>query len=360
MFVLLPIVLSYLVSSLLSNAYNSAVSIGVLNLDQGEFGTYFIKDLATKPNYKVFQLDSLSELKEQIKDNKVNGAFVIPEIFSESLIQGDQTELTQYEWGQSENTFSLSTNIQLEISLFRHSMERLFKVSQDNHYITEQMKRIWSQQLNESNKAPLLDNHLNPNPELNTVVGLIIMFMMGFINKTIYIITEDRHERTLMRVYTAPIRTIEILFGHILGSFFVGSVQMCLIVFVSHFVLGLNYGVGLFSQLLVFELFLLAAIGLACMLSHSQKSSLVAMSQSFIIIPSCMLGGCFWPTNIMPDFLQKFANFVPQKWAIDAIMKLASGLTIQDIRFEMGILVLFAIVFIAFGFSVLKPADEHI
>ena len=36
------------------------------------------------------------------------------------------------------------------------------------------------------------------------------------------------------------------------------------------------------------------------------------------------LGGCWWPIEITPEYMQKFALFLPTGWAMDAMHKLVS------------------------------------
>jgi ABC-2 type transport system permease protein len=66
---------------------------------------------------------------------------------------------------------------------------------------------------------------------------------------------------------------------------------------------------------------------------------------NLIITPSCMLAGCFWPIGVMPEYLQKFANFLPQKWALDAMRKLQTEGNLGSITMEITILLAFAAAF---------------
>jgi ABC-2 type transport system permease protein len=62
-----------------------------------------------------------------------------------------------------------------------------------------------------------------------------------------------------------------------------------------------------------------------------------------------MLGGCFWPREIMPKALQQLANFTPVTWVLKASEKLLYGSSINAIGSEIGILLLFALVFLIAG-----------
>lgn len=38
-----------------------------------------------------------------------------------------------------------------------------------------------------------------------------------------------------------------------------------------------------------------------------------------------MLAGVYWPLEIMPNFMQRLAEFIPQTWAIRGFRDIASG-----------------------------------
>ncbi|MNI27117.1 ABC-2 family transporter protein [compost metagenome] len=72
-----------------------------------------------------------------------------------------------------------------------------------------------------------------------------------------------------------------------------------------------------------------------------------------------MLGGCFWPVYVMPEWMQKIANFVPQTWVIDAIERMSSGSGLGDVMLHVGILSLFALILLGVGSVILKPGEAE-
>ncbi len=62
-----------------------------------------------------------------------------------------------------------------------------------------------------------------------------------------------------------------------------------------------------------------------------------------------MLGGCFWPKEIMPDMLQRISEFVPVTWAIKGMEKILNGGSITTVGNEIIVLLLFALVFFLVG-----------
>jgi ABC-2 type transport system permease protein len=71
---------------------------------------------------------------------------------------------------------------------------------------------------------------------------------------------------------------------------------------------------------------------------------------TILIIPLSGIGGAMWPLEIVPEFMQKAALFVPTGWAMQGFHDLITrGLGLADILPEAGVLMAFGIVFLAIG-----------
>lgn len=66
---------------------------------------------------------------------------------------------------------------------------------------------------------------------------------------------------------------------------------------------------------------------------------------NLIIVPSCLLAGCFFPMEIMPDTVRKISTFLPQHWLLDAVNKLQQGYSLGSLYLNIAILLAFATVF---------------
>ncbi|OUM95778.1 MAG: hypothetical protein A9Z00_14345 [Thermobacillus sp. ZCTH02-B1] len=184
------------------------------------------------------------------------------------------------------------------------------------------------------------------------------MFLMMLINHSVAVVVEDRRNRTMERVYAAPVRSFDIAAGHFIGSVLIGTLQVLAIAALIRLVFGYDYGVPAWMQIVVMECFILAALGIASAVAGFVRNTRnLNIINTLIMTPTCMLGGCFWPIDIMPSFMRKLANFVPQKWAIEAMELGASGASLDRIALPLGILLLFAAVLLGFGAAVLRPAQ---
>jgi ABC-2 type transport system permease protein len=73
------------------------------------------------------------------------------------------------------------------------------------------------------------------------------------------------------------------------------------------------------------------------------------------VASTCMMGGVYWPLDIVPKVMQRMAQFVPQKWAMDGFTEIiARGGSLSDIILPVTILLGFAVVFIGVGLSRIK------
>lgn len=167
--------------------------------------------------------------------------------------------------------------------------------------------------------------------------------------------------RTMARTFTAPVRSIEIMLGNFIGSFFVGTLQVLVILIVTRYVALYDYGLPFFTQFVMLEFFLLASMGIASAIAGLVKNaSNMSMINSLIVTPTCMLGGCFWPISLMPEWMQKIANFVPQKWVIEAIQLMAAGQPLSHMWMHMAVLTLFALILLGIGTVILRPEDAEV
>ncbi|TVQ16939.1 MAG: ABC transporter permease [Spirochaetaceae bacterium] len=92
--------------------------------------------------------------------------------------------------------------------------------------------------------------------------------------------------------------------------------------------------------------FALVAVSATLAVANTMKTvRRTAITANFLIMPVVMLGGAFWPFDIMPDYLQRIGAFSPTRWTMTATSAVLSGASLADIAAQLGVLVLFAIVF---------------
>lgn len=99
-------------------------------------------------------------------------------------------------------------------------------------------------------------------------------------------------------------------------------------------------------SVLLLAVYALVSVSLSLAIESFAKSSGAASAmQNLIVTPTCLIAGCFFPISVMPEQMQRVADFLPQRWVLQAIDKLQSGSGLTDIGLNFLILLAFAAVF---------------
>lgn len=355
----IPVAVVSAIISLSAAMHVQSPRIAYLNADKGNLGDHFIQGLKNKENIIMIEVQDKNELKSQVVGHQVSSAFYIPETFTSTLAAQGEMTVEMFELSRTEDTILLKMSADAEIERIKQAKAQVNAAGAagDQQVLLD---RLLTQQEKQAIHTEVVEGKYNTNPYFGTIVGFMMMFLLMISNGGIYMVMEDRINRTMARMYTAPVRSYEIALGNFLGNFLIGTLQVSIILLFTRYVIGFTYNnIPLWMLFIVLECFLLAAMGISSAVAGLVRNvKSLGNINNLIVTPTCMLGGCFWPVEFMPDFMQKLANFVPQKWAVDAIVKLANGLEWSDIVLNIGILLLFAGLLLSIGAYILKPSQN--
>lgn len=361
MYLIIPAAAVSLIIAVLGKQSENRADIAYLNLDQGSIGTQIIQELGAYPDYRFLSAASEAELKSDVIKQKVTGAFILPVDLSEKLFAGGTSpQLDMYQLNTNEATVTLQISLDGILSRYQDTISTYSLQGLTGANLREHTLQTIANMQKHQIRPDITDLHMYTNPNMHIVIGFMLIFMMSLINSTVSLVLEDRRFRTMARTYTAPVRSIEIVAGNFLGSFIVGTLQVLVILFITRYAAGYAYGLPFLSQFIILEFFLLASMGIASTVASLVKNATnMNVINSLVITPTCMLGGCFWPVSLMPDWMQKLANFVPQKWALDAIERMAAGQSLSQMWMHMGVLALFGLILMSIGSAILKPLESE-
>jgi ABC-2 type transport system permease protein len=353
LFILLPAVVTAAMVGLVASAGGGRAAVGYADLDGGEAARYVVRALEQTGRYKLFRYETDREAADMVADREVAAGFVIPAGFEDDWLAGRGPRFTLVRLMLDEKSVMLETDLD--------------GIARTMTGAAAAAEQAGTPDVREAAMA-VLDRHLlglvggqkmdtgRDNSMDFLAVGFSLMFLMMLINQSVAVVVEDRRTRTMERVYAAPVRSLDIAAGNFFGSVFIGTLQVLAIAALIRLVFGYDYGVPAWMQIVVMECFILAALGIASAVAGFIRNTRnLNIINTLIMTPTCMIGGCFWPIDVMPAFMRKLANFVPQKWAIEAMELGASGASLAGIALPLGILLLFAAVLLGFGAAVLRP-----
>lgn len=185
--------------------------------------------------------------------------------------------------------------------------------------------------------------------------GFAIMFVMMMMLTMTGMLIEARQMGIWSRLFVSPATRFQVTAGYFASFFLVGLIQFSLLIVLSSALFGVQWGDAIGLLTLITSL-LLCVVGLGIAIAGFVKTAEQQNAiGTLIVISTCMLGGVFWPLSIVPDIMQKVANFVPQKWAMEGFTSLISeGGGIGTIMMPSIMLLGFAVLFLSIGLSRMK------
>ncbi|MGG3284327.1 ABC transporter permease [Paenibacillus solani] len=356
---LLPCVVITLTVFLMGQTTAASILVSYVNEDEGPAGQHLMNELKRSGQYVLKESARENKLKEDLIENKSTIGVYIPEGFSNGLIEGLGPTVKIYEISTSEASVMIRMTADSTVTRLGGTAALIRETAEADEDPMLLLEKVLREAGENRVDTQVTDLNLYAKPGMSNVTGFTLMFMMTLITSVVSMIIDDRRQRTLSRMYTAPVRAYQIALGNFLGSLVVGSLQVMIMLLLSRYVLRYEYGIPLLQHFLILMTFMLVSLGLASTIAGLVRNGQnAAMINSMIVMPTCMLGGCFWPLAIMPEFMQKIANFIPQKWAIEAVEIAATGGKLSDIGLPLAILGLMAVILLAVGSAVLRPSES--
>jgi len=364
----MPIIWTTLIGAVSSfgSSGSSKIPIAIINSDKGIYGDIYEDVMKNEKDLDIilYSEENFKNVVNMVKETKIASMIYIPENFSDSIINNSDVNITIYK-SSSNNSFYIE-------ELVKKITNQIDISSLTGHFVLKNIektiilndldkKKYFESSFNEALKELTLNNKVSVEYEILSVQkenlilptgfnatspGFGVMFVMMGAFFTAVVLAEEREMNILSRLLTTPITKMVVLSGKLLGVFCVTIIQFLFIIFFGQFILGVNWGNSPLSVLLIAISFTLSAVGLGTILSSIVKTSAQASALTILIsIVTSMIGGAWWPIEIMPKYLQNIAKFTPQYWAINGFNKIIlRGFGLKEIMPNFSILIIYAIV----------------
>ncbi|HEX9733446.1 MAG TPA: ABC transporter permease [Thermoanaerobaculia bacterium] len=190
-----------------------------------------------------------------------------------------------------------------------------------------------------------------------SVPGILtmIVLMMTLIYGGVFLIIE-KQQGMLRRQLSLPVTRGQVVAGKLLGRLLIAGLQIVLLLAVARFVFGLSLGSSPAGLALLTASYALAvacaSIFLGAVFSTTEQASTVGWIASLVMAG---LGGCWWPSEVMPEWLQTAAHAFPTAWAMDGFHALISfGRGVEAVALPSLALLAFAALFGVLGTRFLR------
>lgn len=325
--VVLPIVLSLVLTLIFGTLFSEKPKLGIVDEGSSKLVTMF-KEVDSVV-YKEY--GTVSEIKHAVENGVVDMGLVLPDNFDSSVIQGKETELTAYVWGES-----LAKN------------RTILQVT-----VADSLRKIAGQEAPVEIEAITMgDEEIIPwNDRLLPLIVLMAVFLSGLFLPATSVINE-KEKKTIDALVITPTSVEEVFMAK-------GLLGIILSLFIGVVVLVLNQAFGVQPLLLVMLLALGAImageIGLICGALIKDVTTLFAVWKSGGIL-------LFGPAIIymFPQIPQWIGRIFPTYYLLQPIVDISqrSG-NWSDIALNVFILIGLDLILIGVVMLVLKRTKQY-
>jgi len=342
---------------------NEVTTFGFIDEEQSDLSQMVLDNLKKQDGYEIISYD-LETAKEAVKNNDVYGAFYIKEGFSSQVMQNKvQVEKLLV----TENMANMQMDNLLQTSISQASMD--YQISnmlnqvirkdavEVRTYVLDAIDEHWTYKKPITVSSMTLKEETTYSSVKHSVVGFSLFFAMFTIIFGISDILMDKEYHTWDRTLVSPISKFSILSGNLVMTFILGFLQVSSMFLVSKYLFKVDWAGNMMHLVIIIAAFVFCVVSLGMFLSNfvSSIGQLSAISP-VIITGSAMLGGCFWPLEIVTAKpLLLLSNITPQKWAISAIEKvIIQGYGINEVVLSVLVLLGMGIVYLGMGTYLLE------
>ena len=135
--------------------------------------------------------------------------------------------------------------------------------------------------------------------------------------------------------------------GKLGGRLMIALLQSVVLLVAGRFLFGLSLGSSFTGLVLLVVSLCIATAGLSTLLGAVLRSPEQAGSLGWLLgMALAALGGCWWPMEIVPDWMRKVAHALPSAWAMDGFHALISfGRGIEGVLLPSAMLLGFGLLF---------------
>lgn len=332
---IIPVLISILATQVTFNL--PKLKVGVVNIDNTRLASMLIQNL--NEGYDVKNIDK-TEINSGISSSELDYVIVIDKGFEKTIMSGKEPHMKAF-YDDRSDFYKMANE---SISAFIHkASSTALQANKDSKVFYNKLSSFIS-----ANKVKLIETELNKKTCIQVTLSLSIMLMLyNAINITIDIMN-DKHEK--LRSFAAPI-TIRNYMAQIIFTLYLLELLQVIILFaaliIEYKMFIMKYILKLF---LIYSVFSITAVSFALFVNYIIKNYMKrTVISSLIVVPMCMLGGCFWDFRLEPKPFQFIAQFIPTTWVSSATNAILNERSYGSFGASLGILLLFSLVFLLLG-----------
>lgn len=317
------------------------ISVGVVDNDNSNTSKRLIESLDS--SFKVVKLEG-----NQVVDNTVSHivsySIIIDKGFEEKIIGGENPKIKEFYISENEKLHS----VRMLVNNYIGNVKTLAK---GTNYDKEKFTSAFNNYLEGNLQTQIASKDEENRYKTNAAMGFLVQFMLYMSILTAGLILEDKAKGTFFRTFYAPVSLKRYLFENLAAFVVIASIQVTVVFTALKAFFNMDFAGNFLNMYLLFIVFGITCVSFGIwVISLFKKPPQAYTAVVLITTPLVMLGGCYWPREMMPDIMIKVSAFIPTTWVMEGVNKLLfEGRGLTGIILEIGILLLFTTILFAAG-----------
>ena len=192
---------------------------------------------------------------------------------------------------------------------------------------------------------------------LQTLFGYMLFFVFYTVSTNVQFILGDKLSGIWNRLKLTSIKKSKLYLAHLSFSFMLGFCQLLSVILLFRYVLGTNMYGGLGKVIVISALYVLFVIAISTLLISLVKNlSQAGVVTSLLAVAFAMLGGAFWPLEIVDSNLLTGLKWIsPVYYGMESLKRVTIyGETIGGVTTYLLIMIIFTILLLIVGIYLLE------
>ena len=294
--------------------------------------------------------DSEDTIQDNLINNEIDYAIVIPKGYTDSLINGEDPILKTYEAKEGNTSTAIKASLNNYINILK-TFAKNSNGDKDKFYDAVKYYSDGSYKLSYTS----VDKGEGNKSKTDKAMAFIVLNLLFSATSATNIILKDREKNVFTRLFTTPMTRFKYIFQSLLSFLVITFVQITLYFLVFKYVFKFNLGDSPLSLYTLFLIFGIFTISLGVFITtHSKDLRISGTISTLIILPFAMLGGCFWPIDVMPNVLKNISKFIPTTWINNSNSNVLYGSTLNNEMTTIALLLGLSLILLGLSSNKLK------
>jgi ABC-type Na+ efflux pump permease subunit len=181
--------------------------------------------------------------------------------------------------------------------------------------------RVWQLDVSTAGQRQVI-----PSGFEQAIPGILVMFtLLVLLTSGSSMLVVERLQGLLRRLASAPMTRTEVVAGKWGGRMVLGALQIGSAVLIGTLVFKMDWGPDIAMIVIVLAAWAAFCASAGLLLGSLAKTDGQASGLGVLFANTlAALGGCWWPIEVTPEWMQGLSKMIPTGWTMDALHKLIS------------------------------------